>query len=246
MSSMKVVVNVAMFVLDILDSQNVRRNNEPRLKLLVDNKNNIIEMEYDDKVDIKEQIRNFVDTIMNINKPFQLEQVFTLANPVYYGDDKLSIIYIALLNREDIKNISDNYKLVDFDIEVSSQITVGENIYDFKTVQEITGNNISYVHQFEVNDRLVEKQLMMIIIAYKYLKSRIDTTDIMYKLLPSKFALEDVRLLYELISGRSVDKSNFRKKIIGYCKKTDEIRSDKGYRPTQLYRFEVDKDDIWL
>lgn len=243
---MKVVVNVVMFVMDMLDSENVRRNNEPRLKILMDKNDNVFEIDYDDKKDIKEQIREHVSNVIDLDKPFQLEQVFTLANSIYYGDDKLSIIYIALLNKESIKGIKDNYRLVDFDIEVSSSITVGDNTYGFKTIQEINGNNISYVHKFEVDNKLIEKQLMMIITAYKYLKSRIDTTDIMYKLLPNKFALEDVRLLYELISGRSVDKSNFRKKIISYCKKTDEIRSDKGYRPTQLYEFEVDTNDIWL
>ncbi len=243
---MKVVLNIATFVMDVLDNENVRRNNEPKLKLLVDKNDNLFEVKYDDKKDIKVQIREEVGKVLELTRDFQLEQVFTLADSLYYGDDKLSIIYIALLNKESIKDIKDGYKLVDFDIEVSSRITIGENSYDFRTVQEITENNISYIHQFEVSNKLVEKQLMMTIIAYKYLKSRIDTTDIIYKLLPSRFALEDVRLLYELISGRSVDKSNFRKKIIGYCRKTDEIRSDKGYRPTQLYEFQVNENDIWL
>lgn len=246
MVKMKVVINVPMFVLDTVMSDNVRRNNEPKLKLLVDKNNQVLELEYDTAKDIKEQIREYVRKFATLTKDFQLEQVFTLAGLNYYGDDKLSIIYIALLNRESIQEFRDDYKLVDFDIEVSNRIKIGENSYKFKTIQEITDNNISYIHEFEAPNKLVEKQLMMIIIAYKYLKSRIDTTDIMYKLLPSRFALEDVRLLYELISGRTVDKSNFRKKIIRYCKKTDEILTNKGYRPTQLYEFQVDVDDIWI
>ena len=243
---MKVVINVPMFVLDELDSENVRKNNEPRLKLVVDSQGKIIEIDYDETQDIKEQVRNYINKIMKLKKPFQLEQVFTLANGARYQDGKINIVYIALLNKDNILKMNDGYKLVDFDIKVNSEIMVDGNCYKFKTIQEIEGNNISYLHKFEVLDKQVEKQLMMIVLAYKYLKSRIDNTDIMYKLLPEKFALEDVRLLYELISGSKVDKSNFRKKIIRYCKKTDEIKSDKGYRPTQLYRFEVDKDDIWV
>ena len=61
------------------------------------------------------------------------------------------------------------------------------------------------------------------------------------------FTLEDVRIVYELIKDTSVDKSNFRKKIIKYCEKVEEKKTEKkGYRPSQKYSFKPLKGDVWL
>ena len=49
-----------------------------------------------------------------------------------------------------------------------------------------------------------------------------------------------------MIKDTSVDKSNFRKKIMKYCEKTNDIIDKKGYRPTQLYSFKPIDEDVWL
>ena len=84
-------------------------------------------------------------------------------------------------------------------------------------------------------------------ICYKKIRSNIDNTDILFKFMASTFTLEDVRILYELIKNTTVDKSNFRKKIIKYCEKTDTKDNKKiGYRPSQNYKFKPLKGDMWL
>ena len=61
------------------------------------------------------------------------------------------------------------------------------------------------------------------------------------------FTLEDVRIVYELIKDCKVDKSNFRKKIIKYCEKTDSVDDTKiGYRPSQKYIFKPLIGDVWI
>ena len=52
--------------------------------------------------------------------------------------------------------------------------------------------------------------------------------DIVFKFLSKSFTLEEVRIVYELIKGKEVDKSNFRKKIVKYCQKIDEIEVTKS------------------
>ena len=44
----------------------------------------------------------------------------------------------------------------------------------------------------------------------------------------NSFTLEDVRIVYELIKECTVDKSNFRKKIIKYCEKVEEKEDTKN------------------
>ena len=62
----------------------------------------------------------------------------------------------------------------------------------------------------------------------------------------NQFLLEDVRIVYEMIKEVTVDKSNFRKKIIKYCVETDADIIKKGYRPSKMYTFKVLKGDVWL
>ena len=92
----------------------------------------------------------------------------------------------------------------------------------------------------------LKKQLLEIIIAYKQLRSKADTSDIIFKFMSNTFTLEDVRIVYEKIKEVSVDKSNFRKRIIKYCKETEINNVKKGYRPSKMYKFQVLKGDIWL
>ena len=74
-----------------------------------------------------------------------------------------------------------------------------------------------------------------------------DNSDIIFKFLGKTFSLEDVRMVYEKIKETSVDKSNFRKKIVKYCEETSAVDVDKkGYRPSKLYTFKVLKGDIWI
>ena len=74
----------------------------------------------------------------------------------------------------------------------------------------------------------------------------LDSSDIMFKFMPKEFTLEDVRIVYELVKDKQVDKSNFRKRIIKYVEKCSDKVDNKGYRPTQLYTFKPLVDDIWL
>jgi len=66
---------------------------------------------------------------------------------------------------------------------------------------------------------LLERNLINLLISYKRIRSNIDNTDILFKFMGDTFTLEDVRIFYKMIKDTVVDKSNFRKEIIKYCKK---------------------------
>ena len=101
-------------------------------------------------------------------------------------------------------------------------------------------------HKINADDIVTEKKLLEIIIAYKYLRGRIDYSDIIFKFMGETFTLEDVRIVYELIKEKTTDKSNFRKKIIKYCEEVSIESSKKGYRPSKVYKFKVLNGDVWL
>ncbi len=78
----------------------------------------------------------------------------------------------------------------------------------------------------------------------KTLREELDSKHIGFELLPDKFTLGQLQLLYEIILDKKLDKRNFRKNI----KKMDQVipldEKQQGvlHKPAQLFRFERDEE----
>ncbi len=72
------------------------------------------------------------------------------------------------------------------------------------------------------------------------LRERVRMRPIGFELLPRTFSLSDLQSLYESILGETLDKRNFRKKILsmGIVEATGELQSNVSHRPAKLYRFD--------
>ncbi|MEO8270891.1 MAG: NUDIX domain-containing protein [Aureliella sp.] len=82
------------------------------------------------------------------------------------------------------------------------------------------------------HDRILE-------FAYQRLQNRVRYQPIGFELLPQKFTLTQLQKLYEKILDRTLDKRNFRKKILGMniLQELDEVEADVAHRAARLYRF---------
>lgn len=80
-------------------------------------------------------------------------------------------------------------------------------------------------------------------VAIQRLKGKIVYEPIGFKLLPERFTLSELQRMYETILGRSVDKRNFRKKILGMglLKELNEVQMDVAHRAARLYEFDEKK-----
>lgn len=242
---MNINLVTCLFVIDTQKSENNKKNDIKVLKILVKKTDKSLpNIYFKEQDDMKTELKDYITKIIN-TKTFHLEQVYTLAERKYFADKKLDIIYLSLANIENIKNIDEHYELIPIKLKTNEYCQLGETTIKYKTKELKNNGNIEYIHEIETEDINLEKQIMEIIIAYKHLKNRIDNTDAIFKLLPQKFSLEDTRIIYELITETKVDKSNFRKRIIKYCEKTNEIIKDKAYRPTIMYKYNL-TDKIWL
>lgn len=233
-----------IIILENESNPNIRKNDLKKFKLLVDNDNNLVNIPVNNNNTLKTMLRDKITTIINSDK-FHLEQVYTLGEEKYYFDNSIDIIYFAVTNAENIKKLDNNYKLIDFSIS-NNNIVFDTKNYKFKTQEHITNNNIEYYHEIDADNIKMEKELLEIIIAYKQLREKLDNSDIIFKFMPKYFTLEEVRIVYEMIKEVTVDKSNFRKKIVKYCVETNIDVTKKGYRPSKLYTFKVLKGDVWL
>lgn len=75
--------------------------------------------------------------------------------------------------------------------------------------------------------------------AARRLRSLLWHTNAGWSLLPEEFTLSELQSLYEAAEGRSLDKRNFRKWVLGndLVEATPRERRDGAHRPARLYRF---------
>jgi 8-oxo-dGTP diphosphatase len=76
--------------------------------------------------------------------------------------------------------------------------------------------------------------------AVKRLRGKLDYAPIGFELLPEVFSLRSLQQIHEVISGRSLNKDSFRRRMLasGQLAATGERRTDVEYRPPELYRYE--------
>jgi hypothetical protein len=67
-----------------------------------------------------------------------------------------------------------------------------------------------------------------------------------YELLPEKFVLSELRRIYEIITGKTLDRRNFQRKVLssGMLIQLDETRTTNTYNPAVLYSFNEEKKDL--
>jgi len=80
-------------------------------------------------------------------------------------------------------------------------------------------------------------------VAVERVRAKLGYSNIAWSLLPKAFTLTELQNVYEAILGTSLDKRNFRKKILasGLLKPTGKMRADGAYRPAALYAFRTRK-----
>lgn len=77
------------------------------------------------------------------------------------------------------------------------------------------------------------------------LQSMLPIIPVGYELLPEKFTMSELRKIYEVILGKTLDRRNFQKKILstGILIQLDETGNSSPYNPPILYSFDKDKKD---
>jgi hypothetical protein len=105
--------------------------------------------------------------------------------------------------------------------------------------EELRWFNINEIPSlYSDHNSIIEKALSVI-------RSQMRIIPAGYKLLPEKFPLSELRIIYETILGRELDRRNFQRKILasGYLIKLDEIHRKTGRKPATLFSFDKEKCD---
>ncbi len=79
----------------------------------------------------------------------------------------------------------------------------------------------------------------IVAVAEQRLRNKLDYTNVAYSLLPSEFTLTELQRVYEAILGETMDKRNFRRRVVGLgvVKESGGWRKTGAHRPARLYEF---------
>lgn len=82
--------------------------------------------------------------------------------------------------------------------------------------------------------------------AMERMREKIHRQPIGFELLPSKFTLTQLQMLYEAVIGRELDKRNFRKKLLtfDFLIPLESFNTEESRRPARLYRFDQRKYEL--
>ncbi len=104
-----------------------------------------------------------------------------------------------------------------------------------------SSSNASGVAWWPVNDlpQLAFDHGRIVMYAHQRLRYKIEYSPAAFKMLPEKFTLRDLQMVYEAVLGKSVDNRNFRKKFLGsgVLQELDETTQESSFRPARLYSF---------
>ncbi|HEY8966219.1 MAG TPA: NUDIX domain-containing protein [Candidatus Methylacidiphilales bacterium] len=116
------------------------------------------------------------------------------------------------------------------------------NLADHKVKAATDARNAAWFEVCEL-PRLAFDHEQIVEAALQRLKGKVRYAPVGFELLPRKFTLSQLQHLYETILEASLDKRNFRKKILSMdlLIETDEIEQDVSHRAARLYRFDEAK-----
>lgn len=84
--------------------------------------------------------------------------------------------------------------------------------------------------------------------ALKELRQQLNNQPIGYNLLPQKFTMPELQILYETILDKTLDRRNFQRKILSYkiLNKLEERKTGGAYKSPYLYEFNLERYEAAL
>ncbi|MGL5615845.1 MAG: NUDIX hydrolase [Sarcina sp.] len=175
----------------------------------------------------------------------------------------ISASYMALVNKNNLKELKDNKaedigwftvkkKLMEtkklFPDKIENKfklffINEEKNIvmeYLIREVKVIKGFIVDENYKVEkissTKEEIAFDHVKIINYALERMQNKVQYSTIAFSLLPELFTLTELQKVYELILGRELIKSNFRRWINPLVEETDKCKREAAHRPSRLFR----------
>ena len=155
----------------------------------------------------------------------------------------ISSSYMALIDRTMLKQDISN-EAAWFDVEVVEKEDVinvkliNEEIISYD-VKKITIDKKTNEYEYEVINKsaLAFDHDEIIIKGIMDLRYKVNSTDIVFNLMPEEFTIGELKQVYSLLLGRELVNSAFRRVIAPKIVETGKMISTGGHRPSCVYRY---------
>ena len=252
---MNVKGNLIIFSTDNEERKDVRRLKEKKLQIVLDEKNNLPIFEINNKEYIKKSAESRIEELFGTEK-FYIEQLYTWGDPDYYTNElELTITYLVIINKKNIKDMHVNLKFYDIYIENKESSKI-QNIvlnseskkiqYEIETIVKKQRKSIEYTNKLVGKSDISELNAIIIHTGIKRLRNRIENTNIAFSFLDEEFAISELQQVYEIILDKKLVPANFRKKIEPMVKKTEKVVKESAYRPSNQYTFNEEFLRNWV
>ena len=251
---MKIKGNLIIFSTDYEERKDVRRLKEKKLQLLLSDDNIFPVFDITNNEYIKDSAVNKVEELFGTAK-FYIEQLYTWGDPMYYNNkEEITITYLAIVNKNNIKSMPQNMSFYDINIENESsklqKVTLSSDErkieYKIETIIKRERDNIDYINKLANKSEIDELTAIIVHTGIKRLRNRIDNTNIAFSFLNKEFAISELQQIHEIILDKKLVSANFRKKIEPMIKKTDKVVKESAYRPSSLYTFKENFIRNWV
>lgn len=185
-----------------------------------------------------------------LKKETNLTDVYTTQLHTFDSVDRdprgrvVTTAYMAIIDKSKLKNtLNKNAKWFDIEFEekdnyininLSSEeekeyIKIKKELKDFTTKEYeysiIEQSNFAFDHSIILNYGINE------------LRNKVDNTDIVFNLMPDEFTIGELKQVYEIILGKKIVNSAFRRTINSKVISTDKSVKTGGHRPSYLYKY---------
>ncbi|MBR3132466.1 MAG: hypothetical protein IKG42_00030 [Clostridia bacterium] len=252
---MKIKGNFIIFSADNEERKDVRRLKEKKLQVVLDKNNSLPTFDISNKEYIKKSAENQIELLFKTNK-FYIEQLYTWGDPEYYtSNTELTVTYLVIINKKNIKNMPDSFTFYDINIENKEKanqqdviLNNGEKKIQYKidTIIKRNRENVEYTNKLVGKSEISELTAIIIHTGIKRLRNRIENTNIAFSFLDKEFAISELQQIYEIILDKKLVAANFRKKIDPMIKKTDKVVKESAYRPSSRYTFNDEFIRNWV
>ena len=155
----------------------------------------------------------------------------------------ISTTYMALVDRTLIKNeLNENASWFDLEIKedkniISINLHNEEEHISFK-VKRIVVDKKSGEYEYELVDKGLSFDHDVILVkSLMELRNKVENTDIVFNLMPKLFTVGELKQVYELLLGKNLVNSAFRRWINDRIEFSGEYISTGGHRPSELCKY---------
>lgn len=188
-------------------------------------------------------------TIRILKKETNLESVYLQQISVNDDLDRdprgriISTTYMALIDRTLInKNLSENAAWFDIEMEEENDKIIINLSNDTEkihfSVKKQSIDILTNVNEYILIDKkLAFDHDKIITSTLMELHNKVENTDIIFHLMPSLFTIGELKQVYELLLGKKLINSAFRRKISDKIKVTNKAIKTGGHRPSFLCKY---------